>query len=142
MQPHVVGPQQTAAWCAAVPPATRVPRRRLTVCAGACARVHVCAGEFERCGASEAVLDESHTAPGRPNVYGVWRAAVANADAAPWVGIDVHTDTVAVEGYGPTFGAFDGMHHRDQRRRQAAVPPARVRACLHPPARPAARQMK
>jgi len=70
--------------------------------------------QFAASGAAEVVFEDTHTEAGRPNVYGVWTAGVANPEKARWVGLDVHTDTVSVEGMTP-FGPFDGTVTDDGR---------------------------
>ena len=55
---------------------------------------------FLALGAGEAIIDDGSTSPGRPNVMGIWRAH-PQARNPQWLGIDVHMDTVAVEGMEP-----------------------------------------
>ena len=62
-------------------------------------------------GASEVLVDEIDTAPGRPNVYALWRSS---APGARWCGIDVHIDTVAVKGMTP-YPPFGGHLSADGR---------------------------
>jgi hypothetical protein len=50
---------------------------------------------FAAVGATEAWVDESSTAEGRPNVYAIWK--VSDDLATKWLGIDDHIDTVTVE---------------------------------------------
>ena len=62
---------------------------------------------FVALGADEAVIDDAHTSPGRPNVMGIWRAH-PQARHAQWLGVDVHLDTVAVAGMTP-YPPFSGV---------------------------------
>ena len=55
---------------------------------------------FVALGADEAIIDDSDTSSGRPNVIGIWRAH-PKARNPQWLGIDVHMDTVAVAGMAP-----------------------------------------
>ena len=61
---------------------------------------------FVALGADEVHLDESDTAPERPNVMALFKAHV-DARNPRWIGIDTHLDTVAVAGMTPhpPFGA-------------------------------------
>ena len=68
---------------------------------------------FEEVGADEAWLDDSDTAPGRPNVYAIFKSnapEVADRPGPKWLGIDDHIDTVTVENMPDSdearFGAY------------------------------------
>lgn len=63
------------------------------------------AAKCEAAGADEVLVDDSDTAPGRTNLYAIWRAP--GGDSGRWCGIDDHLDTVAVKGMAP-FPAFSG----------------------------------
>ena len=53
---------------------------------------------FRAAGADEVTRDE--LAPNRPNVYAIFRG-VGGGEVAKWIGLDIHTDTVAIAGMAP-----------------------------------------